>query len=175
VAQDILIIEEVDVRRTDDPDDTRVFTITKMGLPELKRKNAEHTPGGGIGTVNFALPMADAFEPKFSVKGVDLDVLRKFGFTAGTNDKWTFASSLRNKKTNALLPVRVTLQGIVSQWSPGEHTPGELLDCDHTMTEVYYYKLVVGNERIFEWDFYARRWFNGDTDIFAEYRAALGV
>ncbi|WP_018261540.1 phage major tail tube protein [Methylobacterium sp. WSM2598] len=175
MAQDILIMEEVDVRRADDSDDTRVFTINKMALPGLKRKTSEHTPGGGTGTVNFALPMIDALEPKFSVKGVDLDVLRKFGFSAGTNDKWTFASTLRNKKTNRLLPVRATIQGVVCEWSPGEHTPGELIDCDHSLMEVTYYELVVNNEQIFKWSFYTREWIHGGTDVFAEYRAALGV
>jgi hypothetical protein len=43
------------------------------------------------------------------------------------------------------------------------------------MQEVIYYKLVVNNERIFEWDFYSRVWWNGNTDVFAEYRAALGA
>ncbi|WP_018261366.1 phage major tail tube protein [Methylobacterium sp. WSM2598] len=175
MAQDILIIEEVDVRRADDGDDTRVFTLNKMALPPIKRKTAEHTAGGGIGTVNYSLPMADAIEPKFSVKGVDLDVLTKFGFSAGVNDKWTFAASLRNKRTNKLLPLRATIQGIVSEWTPGEHSPGELIDCDHAMTEVTYYELVVNNEQIFKWSFYTREWFSGGVDVFAEYRAALGV
>lgn len=175
MAQDILIIEEVDVRRYDDPEDTRVFTLTKMALSPIKRKRSEHTPGGGIGTVDFALPMADAMEPTFSTKGLDLDVLRKFGFTSGTNDKWTYAATVRNKKTNALIPLRATIQGIVCEWSPGEHTPGELLDCDHSLMEVKYYQLVVDNVEIFCWDFYGRIWRNGGTDIFAEYRAALGA
>ncbi|BAQ50412.1 phage major tail tube protein [Methylobacterium aquaticum] len=175
MAQDILIIEEVDVRRADDPDDTRVFSINKMGLPSLKRKEAEHTPGGGVGTINFLLPMADAFEPKFAVKGLDLDVLRKFGFTAGVFDKWTFAASLRNKRTNKLVPVRTTIQGIVSEWAPGEHTPGELLDCDHTLKEVRYVDLVIDGEEIFAWSFYGRFWRSGGVDLFAEYRTALGA
>ncbi|RVU13171.1 phage major tail tube protein [Methylobacterium oryzihabitans] len=175
MAQDILIIEEVDVRRADDPDDTRVLTVTKVGLPEIKRKEAEHTPGGGVGSVKFLLPMADSIEPKFSVKGLDLDVLRKYGFSAGQHDKWTFAASLRNKRTNKLVSVRSTIQGIVSTWSPGEHTPGELLDCDHTLAEVTYYDLVINGEEIFAWSFYGRYWRSGGIDLFAEYRNALGA
>lgn len=175
MSQDILIIETVDVRRADDPEDSKVFTLTKVGLPKLKRKKAEHTPGGGVGSVNFLLPMLDAFEPTFSTKGLDLQVLREFGFAAGKFDRWTFAASLRNKRTRALLPVRFTIEGIVSDWSPGDHTPGELLDCDHTMDEVTYMDLKIDGELISLWDFYGRQGISGGEDWFAEYRAALGV
>jgi len=173
--QDILIIEEVDVRRADDATDSKVLTLNKMGIPKLTRKEAEHTPGGGVGSIAFLLPMLNAFEPMFAVKGLDLDILRKFGFTAGRFDKWTFAGTLRNKRTNVLVPVRMTIQGIIAEWSPGEHTPGELIDCDHTMKEVSYVDLFINGEEIFAWSFYGRFARNGGEDWFAEYRNALGV
>ena len=175
MAQDILIMEEVDVRRADVADDNRVLTITKMGISEIERKMAEHTPGGGVGSVEFMLPMINALSPKFSVKGLDLDVLRKFGFSAGQHDKWTFAGTLRNKMTRSLVPVRCTYQGIVSKWSPGEHTPGELIDCDHELKEVTYAELVIDGEEIYAWSFYGRFMRFGGFDVFAEYRNALGA
>jgi uncharacterized protein len=175
VSQNLLLMEQVDVRRADDPDDSRVFTISKFVLPKLKRKTAEHTPGGGVGTVMHALPMLDAFEPGFSSKGLDLDTASKFGFASGTYDKWTFAATLRDKMTRKLLPVRCTIQGLISEWSPGDHTPGELIDCDHTFAEVHYVDLVVDGVEMFAWSYYGRFWRQNGVDIFAEYRAGLGV
>ena len=175
--QNLLLMETVDVRRTDDPDDSRVHTISKFVLPTLKRKTAEHTPGGGIGTVAHTLPMVDAFEPKFSVKGLDLDVMEKLGFSAGQADKWTFAATLRDKMTRKLMPARCTIVGVVSEWAPGEHTPGELIDCDHTINEVTYVEFEVDGIHRFTWSYYGRQWLVGANkfDIFAEYRNALGV
>lgn len=173
--QDILIIEEIDVRRADDPDDTRVLTITKMGIPKLTRKNAEHTPGGGVGTVNFVLPMLDAFEPAFSTKGLDTDTLAKFGLAAGQADKWTFAATVRNTRLNKVVPLRCTIRGIVSEWSPGENTPGDLADCDLSIKEVTYVDLYIDSKELFAWGFYERIGRSGGVDWFAQYKTALGA
>jgi P2 family phage contractile tail tube protein len=177
MPQDLLLMEEVDVRRADDPtgDTSKVLTITKMALVTPERKEAEHTPGGGVGTVNFLLPMLNALEPKFSVKGIDRDAIRGFGFVPGAFDKWTFAATLRNTRTNEVIPVRSTLRGLISTWAPGEHTPGELIDCDHTLKEVTYADLVVDGEELFAWGFYERIARSGGIDWFARYRNALGA
>lgn len=173
--QDILIMEEVDARRTSDPDDSRVLTLTKFGLPKPTRKKVEHTPGGGVGSKNYLLPMLDAFEPTFSVKGIDIGTLQAFGFTAGSFDTWTFAATIRNKRTNKLLPFRCFIRGIVADWSPAEHTPGDLIDCDHTLAEVGMVRYELDGVLMFHWDFDARIFNPGSGDIFAEYRVALGV
>lgn len=175
MAQDLLVIEEVDVRRADEVGDNRVITLTKMVLPPVKRKRAEHTPGGGIGTVAHNLPMIDALEPTFSSKGLDFDIMQTLGMTAGLKDKWTFAATVRNKRTHELLPLRATIQGIVSDWTPGDHTPGELLDCDYAITEVTFYSVYINGKRYIEWDHYARDWWAGDVNIFAEYKNNLGA
>lgn len=175
MAQPILIMEEVDVRRTSDPEDGRPLTITKFGLPKPVRKRADHTPGGGVGTKQYLLPMLDAFEPTFSVKGIDTDTLDKFGFTAGTHDTWTFAATIRNKANNKLLPFRCYIRGIIADWSPNDHTPGELIDCDHTIAEVGMVRYELDGVMKFHWDFDARIFNPGTGDIMAEYRTALGI
>ena len=168
-------MEQVDVRRADDPNDSKVLTLTKLGLPKLVRKKAEHTPGGGVGSINFVMPQLDAFEPTFSTKGHDPQVLREFGFAAGQFDKWTFAATLRNTRTNKIVPMRATIQGLISEWSPGDHTPGELINCDHTFAEVSYTDLTIAGEEIYAWGFYERIGRSGGRDWFAPYRSALGV
>lgn len=177
MSQDLLLMEEVDVRRADDPtgDTSKVLTITKMGLIQPERKSVEHTPGGGMGTVEFLLPMLNALEPKFSVKGVDRDSIRKFGFIPGRHDKWTFAATMRNVITNQIVPVRSTIKGLLSTWQPGEHTPGELIDCDHVLKEVRYADLFIDGEELFLWDWQARIARSGGEDWFAPYRNALGI
>lgn len=173
--QDLLIMEEVDVRRADDPDDSKVLTITKFGLPKLVRKTAEHGPGGGVGSVAFVLPMLNALEPTFSVKGLDLAVVRGFGFAPGVFDKWTFAATLRNTRTNKIVSVRSTIRGVIAEWSPNEHTPGDIADCDHAFREVTYADLVIDGVEEYAWGYYERIGRSGGIDWFAPYRNALGV
>lgn len=175
MAQDLLFIEEVDVRRADDPDDTRVFTITKLALPKLTRKTAAHSAGGGTGDVNYVLPMLEAVEPAFSVKGLDPGTLAAFGFVPGSLDKWTLAGAARNTTTNRIVPVRATIRGVIAEWSPGENSPGDLADLDHSFKEVTYYDLVVDGKEWFAWGVRPRIGRSMGVDWFAPYVAALGA
>lgn len=168
-------MELVDVRRADEANDDRTETLSKFGLPMLSRKTVEHTGGGSLGTVEHVLPIINALEPKFSTKGIDLDVLRYLGLAPGVKDKWTFAATLRNKETNELFGIRCTIQGIVSEWSPNEHTPGELIDCDHVIKEVRYCDFFVGDEEIYAVSLKRPRFARSNgVDWFAPYRRALG-
>lgn len=173
--QDILIMEEVDVRRADDPTDSRVLTINKLAMPTLERETVEHKPGGGVGSVNFVLPMLKALQPTFSVKGLDFGTLAAFGFVPGVLDKWTFAASIRNTRTNKIIGARATIRGVISAWKPNEHTPGDVADCDHTFDEVTYGDLVIDGVEQYAWGFYERIARTGGVDWFAPYRIALGV
>ncbi len=173
--QELLLVEEVDVRRLDDPDDSRVLTITKMLLPPLKRKTVEHTAGGGVGTVKYVLPMIEAIEPTMSVKGLDRGTLAAFGFIPGQIGAWTMAAALRDTSTNKILPVRATVRGTLAEWNPGEHSPGESLDCDHVFHEVTYYDLFVNNEEWFAWGVRPRIGRSFGVDWFGPYVNALGA
>ena len=77
MAQPLYVLEAVDVRRADEPDSSRAVTLSKLALPEIKRKTSGYAPGGGVGEVNFSFPQVDAIEPKFELKGFDPDMLRK--------------------------------------------------------------------------------------------------
>ncbi|GEP11830.1 phage major tail tube protein [Methylobacterium gnaphalii] len=173
--QDLLLVEEVDVRRLDDPEDSRVCTITKMLLPAIKLKTAEHTAGGGVGTVKYRLPMIEALEPTMSVKGLDVGTIAAAGFIPGVSGGWIFAASVRNTSTNKIVPLRATVKGVVTEYTPGEHTPGELLDVDHAFHEVTDYELVVDGEQWFKFSARGRELVMYGVDLFEQYRTALGV
>lgn len=170
----IYVFEAVDVRRADEPETSRARTIDKLVLPGIKRKTVEFTPGGGIGTVNHVLPQIDAPEPKFSVKGLDLDVLTRMGFGAGQHDKWLFSGAVRDKRTTRLLPFRAVIEGIVAEWTPDEFSVGEFLGCDHAIHEVTHYELTLDGRELWYWDEDEQEARAGGVSWFAAIRNALG-
>lgn len=174
VTQPLRIFELVDVRRADEPDSSRALTIDKLVIPPIKRKTTEFTAGGGIGTVNRVLPQIDAIEPAFSVKGIDTDILSRFGFAAGTADKWLFSAAVRNKRTTKLESWRVIIQGVVTEWSPDEFSAGEFLGCNHLLHEVTHFEITMDGTELFYWDEDEQEARSGGTSWMAEYRNALG-
>ncbi|KAI94097.1 tail tube protein [Rhodomicrobium udaipurense JA643] len=170
----LYVIEAVDVRRADETDTSRAITISKLGLPALKRLSAEHKPGGGVGGIEFVFPQIEKIEPKFEVKGIDLDALTRFGFANGVYDKWTFAGAWRDKRTGKALPARATITGIISDWESDEFSPGELVGCNHTLKEVSHYEFTLDGKEIFYWDFYEREARSGGVSWMSDVRSALG-
>lgn len=173
--QPLLVLEGIDVRRADETDSSRAITIAKFGLPELKQKTVEHTPGGGVMGVNFALPQFEPMEPKFSLKGLDPDILKRMGLTAGRSGRWLFAGAYRDKQTTEMVKMRAIIQGKVATWTPDESTVGEFVGCDHTLAEVTHYELHLNDEEHFYIDFYERVSRSGGEDWFAEINQALGI
>jgi phage tail tube protein FII len=174
VTQPLYVFEAVDVRRADEPESSRARTINRLALAAIVRKKVEFTAGGGIGTVNYTLPMIDAPQPKFSVKGLDVDVMTRMGFAGGLHDKWVFSGAVRDKRAGKVLPFRAVIQGVVSEWTPDEFTAGDFLGCDHSIDEVTHYELTLDGKELWYWDEDEQEARSGGISWFAEIRNALG-
>ncbi|MFN3890179.1 MAG: phage major tail tube protein [Beijerinckiaceae bacterium] len=174
MAQPLYVLEAVDVRRADEPESSRDVTLSKLALPEIKRKTSGYAPGGGVGEVNFSFPQVDPIEPKFELKGLDPDMLRKMGFAAGLYDKWTFAGAVRNKQGGQVLSARAIIQGVVSAWTPDEFSVGEFFGCNYLLHEVTHYEFHLDGEELWYWDFYEREGRSGGVSWFSDIRTALG-
>lgn len=168
------ILEACDVRRADQPETSRARIIDTMALPALTRKTTDHTAGGGVGTINYSWPQIDAPEPKFGTAGFDLDVLKKYGLAAGTNDRWVFAGSVRVPKKGELA-LRAIIEGVINSWEPDEFSVGNLLKCNHTIVEVTHYELTIDREEMFYWDADENEARSGGVSWFAGTRRALGI
>lgn len=175
MPQPIFVVEAVDVRRATQQGTDRTLTIQKVVFPEIKQKQMAHAPGGGVGEVNHRLPQLDPISPKFEVKGIDQDVLRQFGFAGGVSDKWVFSAAVREKSTSRMIPLRAVIQGVVSAWTPDEHSVGDLHGCNFEMIEVVHYEYHLDGEELFYWDFYTRVYRTNGTDVFEQVRNALGA
>lgn len=175
MAQPLYIMEAADVRRADEADSSRVFTVDKLTFPELTRMTSDYLPGGGLLKVNHVLSAFDAITPKFSLKGFDLDIIGAFGASAGTKDKWTFAGAIRNKQTGLMEPARATIQGSVTKVSFGEFSVGSMVGTDYEINGVIHFDFSINGKEIWYVDQQERKGRANGVDFFGEVVLALGA
>lgn len=167
----IYLLTAVDVRRAEKEGTSRANSISKLTIPPVKFVNAAHSPGGGVMGVDFTMPRIEPLEPKFMVRGVDKEV---FG-GMGVRDRWVFAGSYKDKRTGLDVPARSVIEGAVSQWEPDESDPADFQGCNHALTEVTHFELIIDGEELFYIDFWERRLRRDGVDLFAGVRGALGA
>ncbi len=163
----------VDVRRAEVQGSSRATTIDKLTFPGIDFAASEFSPGGSVMAVNFLQSRIAAPEPKFSIKGLDLDI---FG-GLGKRDRWVFAGAYREVRPGGggMVGARSIIEGAVATWEPDESDPSELQGCNHTFKEVTHVELTLGEKEIFYVDVFERVLrFNG-VDHFEEVRRALGA
>src|SRR5690606_4202011 len=93
--QPLYLLTAVDVRRAEEAGSSRATTISSLTIPAIRFMSANHNPGGGVMSVDWTLPRIEPVEPAMTVKGFDTDIFRGLGVV----DRWTFAGSVRDKKT----------------------------------------------------------------------------
>ena len=169
--QPLLMLTAVDVRRATEAGTSRATTIASLTIPPINFVTSEHSPGGGVGAVNFTQPRIEALEPTFSAKGIDREVFRGMGIV----DRWTFAAAYRDKKTNRDIPARGLIEGAVTSWEPDESDPTELQGSNYAFNEVTHFEFVLDGRELIYFDFWERVIRRDGEDLFAGVRGALGA
>lgn len=162
----------VDVRRAEVEGSSRATTIDKLTIPSLNFNTADFAPGGSVMGINVTQPRIEAPEPKFSTKGLDLDI---FG-GLGKSGRWIFAGAYREIKPGggSLIGARVVIEGAIANWEPDESDPSDLQGCTHTFKEVTHVSMTLGDRELFYVDFFERVLRMNGVDHFEAIRQALG-
>ncbi|WP_298981583.1 phage major tail tube protein [uncultured Roseibium sp.] len=167
----LYMLTGVDLRRAKDPESSRHTIISKLVLPAVKFKTANHNPGGGVGSVDFTLPRIEPLEPAMEVKGIDTEIFKGFG---GTED-WTFACAYKDKTTGLDVPARGIIRGVVAEWEPDESDPDAFQGCNYSFKEVTHFDFTLNNEPVFYFDFFENEIRPNGESLTAGFNAALGI
>ena len=163
----------VDVRRAEQAGTSRATTIDKLTIPGLTFATSDFSPGGSVMAAKFVQPRIEAPEPKFSVKGLDLDVFRGLGL----RDCWVLAGAYREKRPGGggTIGARCIIEGAITAWEPDESSPTDLQGCNHTFAEVTHIEFTLGGQELFYVDLFERVLRVNGVDLFADERQALGA
>lgn len=169
--QSLYLLTAVDVRRAQRVGTSRATIISKLTIPAIKFVTAGHNPGGGVMAADFVLPRIEAPEPAMEIKGFDPEIFDGLG----VSDRWVFAASVRDKKTNKAIPARAVIEGAIAEWTPDEASPEEFVGCNHAFKEVTHYEFHLDGKELWYVDFWERVLRRNGVDLFAEDRRALGA
>ena len=169
--QPLYMLTGVDVRRAEETDTSRVWSIEKVTLAPINFVETDHSPGGGVGDVGWVQPRIEKVECGFAVKGIDVDAFRGMG----QRTRWVFAGAYRNKQTGIEVPGRAIIEGAIRTWEPDESSPTEFQGCNYSLAEVTHYEFLLNGKEHWYWDYWERVLRTDGTDHFAPTRLALGV
>lgn len=163
----------VDVRRAEVQGSSRATTIEKLTMPGIDFVASEFSPGGSVMAVNFVQPRLNAVEPKWSSKGLDLDI---FG-GLGKRGRWVMAGAYRQIGPGGGGPIgaRCIIEGAIANYEPGESDPAELQGCNYTFKEVTHIEFTLGDKELYYVDVFERVLRFDGVDHFEEIRQALGA
>lgn len=148
----------------------------EIELPKVQQKYAEHKALGLVGTAEFWTGI-DKLEAK-----IKWSSLYPEAYAAMANPTQVVALTVRSsleqydgtQGRTAQLPVRAELRGCFKEFPMGSFKPKDNVEFDSTFS-VYYAKLVVDGQDLFEIDVLNNLYKVDGEDLLAEYRVNLGL
>lgn len=147
-----------------DPAASNHLELTSLKLPELAQKTIEHTAGGSVGSVNFAIPSLDALEPSAKLGGFNAERLSQFGLNSPYRSVFTAYGVIREKRSNKEREAKAIIEARLATIAPDEFSQGSEFGHDLTFKEVVSYSLFEEGREVFAWDWFARTWRVGGVD-----------
>lgn len=177
MPQAAYVLTGVDVRRIADPESSRIHILNSFSAPAVKNKTISHTHGGGIGTVEYVLPLIEAFQPSFETLGPDLDSMAAVGLVTGNTDTWVFSGAYLRRGAAKPIASRIIIGGTIAELDEGAHNGAgeEKQVTKHAIRNVTHYERHIEGKQWLYWDIDQMIFRGPNGDLFAAQRAALGI
>lgn len=146
--------------------------VPSLTLPKLTIKTEAHRVGGMDMEIELDQGM-EKMEAGFTTTGVRKESLKFFGLADGTAFNGTFRGAFKGLK-GAVIPVVVTLRGLLKEVDMGDWKPGDKAEIKHNVA-VTYYKLEVDGRVMYEIDPLGMKRVISGVDQLAAQRSALGL
>ncbi|HVR54266.1 MAG TPA: phage major tail tube protein [Pseudorhodoferax sp.] len=158
-----------------DPQKSKHLTLEELKLPDLQEETTDHTPGGGIGSIDIAVGGISKLEPTFKLKGWDPLLMREFGIGTSTAKRFTAYGVIRDKKTGRQFEAKAVLEGRLSRIAPDAFTRGDAMGHEYGISEVYHYELFFDGAEEVYFDLWTNTVRIGGEDRFATANRILRI
>jgi P2 family phage contractile tail tube protein len=146
--------------------------ISELQLPALTLLTTEWRGGGMDGAVDIDMGV-EKMEANFTLPELDPNVIGLWGLSNGNAVQLTARGALQ-AEGGAVVPVTISMRGMMTSWEPGAWTPGEPGESGHTVN-LRYYKYNHDGRDLIEIDVEnGKRIING-VDQVAGIREAIGL
>lgn len=176
MAASMIVWEAANLFAGDDsPTNSKHLTIQNIKLWQPKEKTQEHHPGGGIGAITIGGLGFEPPEVTFKLTGSDSQTKALFGIGANGTRPYTIYGALRDKNGGRLIERKIVVFGRMTEVSESEFKRGDLLEQDHTITEITHYELWEDKVEVYYYDFFASVWRVNGTNQLAQTNAILRI
>lgn len=172
----IYMLEAVNLFMGDhDPSASNHLELESLKLPEPSFKTIEHTPGGGVMGVEFVTTLLEAQTVTFKLVGMNPERLKLFGLNTPYRSIYTAYGVVRDVRTNREREAKAIIEARLAKMTPDEAKRGEAFGHDYELKEIVSYSLSIGDQPIFEVDFFKNTHSVGGVDQFANKNRILRV
>jgi hypothetical protein len=173
---DILLVESANIFvGKHDPSKSKHLKVSALVLPTIEYTTVEHAGGGAAMKVKWNMGQINALEPTFKLVGFDEEAYRAAGIGSNAVEVFTMRGSIRRKSDGRELEMVAKFRGSMGSIKPGEYGASKEFDHDHGLTDVTYYRLLIGGKEWFCVDFWRSKRVRFGVDELAQRRQFLGL
>lgn len=172
----IYLLEAVNLFMGDhDPSASNHLELEELKLPEPTIKTSEHSPGGGVMTVDFTMNIIEKLEPTFKLRGFNPERLKQFGLNTPYRGVFTAYGVIRNKRSGQAIEAKAVIEAKLAKIAPDAFKRGDDFGHEYSLMEVVHYELLVAGGEVFSIDFFENTYRVGGVDQFGDVNRILRV
>lgn len=161
----------------EDPSRSQFLTLENVKLPTLTEKTKDHMPGGGVIGLKIGMRSFEPLSMTFKLRGLNPDVMNKFGVNGNARRKYTFRGNVRDLAEGINLKAEGIITGRLVKVDQGEFSRDEGVSNDYEVAEIVGYQFILdGKEKVY-FDYFAGPigWRVDGVSEFAEEARNLGL
>lgn len=163
------------VQAPDNINNSNHLRLTDVKLPGMDEQYVDHRAAGAPVAIEIDTVFA-RLECTFTLAGWTEQVeelVASWGIDV--NQYWIFGA-LRDRVTGDVYQATAAIYGRLGRADPQLWRRGDIAHWAYAIRGITKYKLSVGNDApIYDWDYYASRFFVGGNDRIAQINAAIGI
>jgi uncharacterized protein len=123
--------------------------LDELKLPQLEEQAEEFRPGGADLAYEVPLGLAK-LEASFKLKGIDPHTLGHFGLGFGERRRYTGYAALYSEVDGAWKDAVAVMEGRIGMVEGDAWKKGELAGHDYKISSIWFYRLSIGGEEIYQ-------------------------
>lgn len=147
----------------DDPQNSKHLTIEELTLPDLSAVLQDHHPGGSMFAIEVNVGVAKLVST-FKLKGIDPQLMAKFGLGTQEKNRYTAYGAVRDKRTGKLIELKAVMEGSLGKVTADAFKRGDSLGHMYSINEITHYDVNFGGEELIYWDFWTNQFRTGGVD-----------
>jgi phage tail tube protein FII len=161
---------------TDNPtmEASQHLSLTELKLPQWEENYADHLAGGAPVAIRIDTHI-NPLECTFNLLGFNPQVMGLMKSWIKSQNHFTAYGLIRDRLDGKVRKAEAEMWGRLSRVNPTAYRRNDVLHHEYQINGITHYRLVVGDEQIFLWDFFLNTLVIGGVDKTKEWNDTLHI